>query len=154
MNKKSSDCIRSTPFPELCDKFLGSHTFGTLLAEIRLSRRLTQKQVAIAADVDCSYIAALEKGRRSPPPKETIRRLGNAVCASPPERQEMEKAAALFRISKTIQEQSPHIPGASLLIILASSLARLDRQESSALLTALTAIHRVSETHHTRNSPP
>lgn len=51
-------------------EFIGASNFGALITEIRNEHRLKQKQVAFEAGIDCSYVAALEKGRRSPPPSK------------------------------------------------------------------------------------
>lgn len=43
-----------------------SYRFGIRLMELRTERGLTQLQLAVASELDRSYISALENGKKSP----------------------------------------------------------------------------------------
>jgi len=49
--------------------------FGLFLTNMRRSRQLRQKQLAMDLGINASYISALEKGRKEPPSKQVLERL-------------------------------------------------------------------------------
>lgn len=58
--------------------------FGTTLRRMRKARQLTQKAVALAAEVDTSYISKLETGATAHTPSlATLQRLSRALDADP-----------------------------------------------------------------------
>lgn len=74
--------------------------FGEYLAHVRKQRGFSQKSVALDANLDASYLAGLEHGRRPPPRQELLSRIALALHASPEEFHRLKKAVALTKISK------------------------------------------------------
>ncbi len=54
-------------------------SFGEILRSQRQKLKLTQKQVAVAADVSDAYICSLESDKRTPPPYHTVVVIANAI---------------------------------------------------------------------------
>lgn len=89
-----------------------SNSFGSCLHEIRRRRRLSQKEVAIEAGMDQSYLAGMEAGRRPPPRERQLVRLINALEATPGEEKELRDAHALSRLVGVVEEVDPRRCGA------------------------------------------
>jgi transcriptional regulator with XRE-family HTH domain len=60
-------------------------TFGSRLRQLRLERRLNQKEVAARVGIDFTYLSKLENDRMEPPAEETIRRLAETLTVEPTE---------------------------------------------------------------------
>jgi transcriptional regulator with XRE-family HTH domain len=60
-------------------------TFGERLRQIRLERRLNQRELAGRAGIDFTYLSKVENGRMEPPAEETICRLAAALEVEPTE---------------------------------------------------------------------
>jgi HTH-type transcriptional regulator, competence development regulator len=60
-------------------------SFGQRLKQMRLERRLNQRELAGRAGIDFTYLSKLENGRMEPPAEETICRLAAALEAEPTE---------------------------------------------------------------------
>lgn len=75
--------------------------FGTTLRRMRNARDLTQEEVALAAEVDASYISKLETGAATHTPSlATLQRLSRALDADPIElAQAANKLAGPFGIT-------------------------------------------------------
>lgn len=56
-------------------------TFGTRLKELRLARRMNQRDLADKADIDVTYLSKIENGRMEPPAEDTIQRLASILGA-------------------------------------------------------------------------
>ena len=54
-------------------------SFGEILRSQRQKLKLTQKQIAVAADVSDAYICSLESDKRTPPPYHTVVAIANAL---------------------------------------------------------------------------
>ena len=74
--------------------------FGECLARIRKGRGYSQKSVALDADLDASYLAGLEHGRRPPPRHEVLNRIVVALVANQEEQRQLKEAIALTKIMK------------------------------------------------------
>jgi transcriptional regulator with XRE-family HTH domain len=116
-----------------------SPEFGMLIAEIRNQHQLTQKQVAHEAGVDSSYIAALEGGRRNPPPEKTLQRLICALQASVTEQSLIEKSAAISRVSKVIRAHSQALPNAHLILRFTQRIPELEPPAINDICTLMAA---------------
>jgi HTH-type transcriptional regulator, competence development regulator len=60
-------------------------TFGQKLKQIRLERRLNQRELAGRAGIDFTYLSKVENGRMDPPAEETICRLAASLDVEPTE---------------------------------------------------------------------
>jgi len=74
------------------------------LFDIRQAHGLSQKAVALDADMDQSYLAGLETGRRPPPRERQLKRLFCAIQATEEEKINLKKAMVLYKIFKAIDE--------------------------------------------------
>lgn len=102
--------------------------FGACLLRLRARRNLSQKAVAISAEMDQSYLAGLEAGRRPPPRDRQLARLVSALDATPEEIQELREARALARLADVVDELDPQRGRA-----LASLACRFNRLSLSQL---------------------
>ena len=100
-------------------------SFGQLLLQLRQRSRRPQKEIAAAAGLDASYLASLERGRRTAPRTEIIERLLRALNASLDERKCLLAAAATDRLVHTIARHEAQISGASAIARIASRLPQL-----------------------------
>jgi transcriptional regulator with XRE-family HTH domain len=71
--------------------------FGNCISHLRKLRGKSQKWLALEAGLDASYLAALERGRRSPPRDEILQRLMTALSVNGAERLEIQRALGLSR---------------------------------------------------------
>jgi transcriptional regulator with XRE-family HTH domain len=115
---------------------------GDRLFELRRSRRLLQKQVAFSSGIDPSYLAGLERGHRNPPKASVLNRILVALDASESERAEVERAATIVKVLRTMQDDDAGIPGARTLARLALALPELSENELEALETLIDGICR------------
>lgn len=77
--------------------------FGATIAAMRRRNKLPQREVAKAAHLDASYIAALERGDRTPPPLRTVARLAHALRLTECESRQLQGLAAAERIAHAIE---------------------------------------------------
>ena len=119
---------------------LADSNFATALVNIRKRHRLLQKQVAYGANIDPSYLAAIECGRRAPPTTDTLTRLVRALNATPAEVQEIRRLAAVGRISRAIRGNADSLPNAGLLELLVGSVPYLDVSAANAICSILAAL--------------
>ena len=59
--------------------------FGTKLKELRQLRRMNQKDLAKAAEIDVTYLSKLETGKMEPPAEATVRKLAAVLGVEPTE---------------------------------------------------------------------
>jgi len=81
--------------------------FPDLLLLARRRASLRQKALAALCDVDPSYIASLESGRRGPPSDVILKRLLDALGVSPAECALIDNAAYRSRLQKHLSLASP-----------------------------------------------
>ena len=60
-------------------------SFGQRLKQLRLERRLNQRELAARVGIDFTYLSKLENGRMEPPAEETICRLAASLEVEPTE---------------------------------------------------------------------
>jgi transcriptional regulator with XRE-family HTH domain len=60
-------------------------TFGERLRQLRLERRLNQRELAGRAGIDFTYLSKVENSRMEPPAEETICRLAASLGVEPTE---------------------------------------------------------------------
>lgn len=109
--------------------------FGDYLFVLRRKRKLLQKQIALDAGFDPSYLASLERGRRDPPRGRTLEQLFKALEVTASEKRGLMQAAALSRLAKALQEQESALPGAAQLLRLAILMPELRSEELASLVT-------------------
>jgi transcriptional regulator with XRE-family HTH domain len=102
--------------------------FGACLLKLRNRRKLSQKAVAVSAEMDQSYLAGLEAGRRPPPRDRQLTRLAAALNATPEEIKELREARALTRLVEVADELDP-VRGKAL----ASLACRFNRLSANQL---------------------
>jgi HTH-type transcriptional regulator, competence development regulator len=83
-------------------------SFGKRLRQLRLDRRLNQKELAARVGIDFTYLSKLENDRMEPPGEETIQRLAAALSADATEL--MLLARKVPSDLKPIITQSPLVP--------------------------------------------
>ncbi len=84
-----------------------SRCFGTCLLEIRRQRAMSQKELALLANMDQSYVSGLEAGRRALPREKQLVRLIQALRATPEEEQDLRVAHAFSRLVDVVSELNP-----------------------------------------------
>lgn len=109
--------------------------FGEYLFSLRRKRKLLQKQIALGAGFDPSYLTSLERGRRDPPRGRILEQLLKALEVTECERRGLMQAAALSRLAKTLQAQEQDLPGATQLLRLAMLMPELRTEEVASLVT-------------------
>lgn len=95
--------------------------FGTLLSNLRIKRKMPQKQLALSAGLDQSYLSAIERGARPPPRDEQLSRLLSALQASDGERLWLYNARFVYDLQKCAEKRSwdSAAPLSSLLLLAA-----------------------------------
>ncbi|MCB8749032.1 helix-turn-helix domain-containing protein [Rhodoferax sp. U2-2l] len=116
---------------------LETNFFGTYLVKVRRAKRLMQKQVAIDAGLDASYLAALERGRRLPPRAEVMKKLFLALEANENEQSEMKYAASLSRMSNELVGNAINFPGVEVALAVLEAAGRMTPEELAALATMI-----------------
>jgi predicted ATPase/transcriptional regulator with XRE-family HTH domain len=86
--------------------------FGALLRQLREAARLTQAELAAAANLSVPTISALERGIRATPHMETARLLVTALRLSPDDRDRFETA---FRQQRRPRRRPPAAPAIAAL---------------------------------------
>jgi len=93
-------------------------TLGTVIRALRVRRAMSQKALALEAEIDQSVLAAIEHGRRPPPKDDVLRRLITALRLSDVELQEIERGRLASRLVKALEGQ----PAASQAVIVEIAL--------------------------------
>jgi len=60
-------------------------TFGTRLRQLRVERRINQRDLAKTAGIDVTYLSKVETGKMDPPAEATVRRLADELRVDPTE---------------------------------------------------------------------
>jgi transcriptional regulator with XRE-family HTH domain len=107
--------------------------FGELLFQHRRTRTLLQKQVALEAGIDPSYLAGLENGRRPPPEKSTLNAIIQALALTSDETTELTAQAASEKAARYLQTNLEDLPGIDCLVQLALALPSLSQREISTI---------------------
>lgn len=107
--------------------------FGDRLFLLRRRRRLLQKQVALEAGLDPSYLGGMERGRREPPAGKVFERIARALNASESERAWLHQALAVSRLERLVTQGPFAIEGGEVLVKLAEQLPALETQEVQLL---------------------
>lgn len=108
-----------------------AETFCRCLSRLRNIHGLTQKTLALAADMDQSYVAGLETGRRPPPRDKQLLRLASALNAAPTEIAQLFEARAVSKMA-TIGSQITR-PNCSPLMQLITATTGMTVTELHAL---------------------
>ncbi len=69
--------------------------FATFFHSIRISRGVTQKDIAELAGYEQSYVSAMENGLKGPPNEEFLEKISRVLLLSTEERERLENAAKL-----------------------------------------------------------
>lgn len=109
--------------------------FGRGLGGLRRKYGLLQKQVAGDSGFAPSYIAALEGGRRPPPPMEALKRITKAIGASEQEEERLIRASKLTEIARVIANHRDEFPGAAAAVSLLEVSSEMTTVEVDALRT-------------------
>lgn len=109
--------------------------FGRGLGGLRREYGLLQKQVAGESGFTPSYIAALEGGRRPPPPVEALKKIIKAIGASAQEEERLIRASKLTDIARVMANYSDDFPGAAAAISLLEVSSEMTPIEVDALRT-------------------
>lgn len=109
--------------------------FAECLGKLRRAKKMRQKEAAISAQLDPSYWAALENGRRIPPRAEVMTQILDALEATDAERSELVRAAALSLVQRAIDEHGSEFPGCAAAMKLLEISTVLSKEELSALDT-------------------
>jgi transcriptional regulator with XRE-family HTH domain len=107
--------------------------FGDRLFLLRRKRRLLQKQVALEAGIDPSYLGGLERGRRDAPAVAVFDRLTRALAATDEEREWLRHALAVARLERLVSDGPYAIAGADLLVRIAEQLPSLNSRQLQLL---------------------
>lgn len=107
--------------------------FAEQLFQKRLYRNLRQKQVALDAGIDPSYLAALEHGRRPPPESDILQRLIKTLSMPESEGLALRQAAAIDRLLHYIDRKGGEIPSRDCLTQFAMALPMLSEQKIRAV---------------------
>lgn len=78
----------------------GGMSFGQLIKAIRLQKQMSQKALAGVLEIDQSYLAAVESGRRKPPKPPQFGLLLDAICTSEAQRTLLAEAAEYFDLRR------------------------------------------------------
>lgn len=92
-------------------------TYGETLKELRRDRKMTLCDVADAAGISLAYLSSIERGVRSPPDDETLRRILEAMG-------EVKRFAELKRLAKESKQDS----------MLRESLKDLPKKKQDAIM--------------------
>jgi transcriptional regulator with XRE-family HTH domain len=110
--------------------------FGLFLENIRRSRQLRQKQLAVDLGINASYISALEKGRKEPPSKQILERLITTL-----ELDEEEQATMWKCVEQS--KRTLHLPEGMMLAEyelinqLRQQLGRLSQEQITLMMNVL-----------------
>lgn len=111
------------------------NTFGDVLFSLRRKRHMLQKQLALASGLDQSYLASLERGRRTPPGQSTIEKILAGLSATPVERDRLAQAALIGRAERLFAEHFADMPQTTTLARVLAALPNLEARELEAIET-------------------
>ena len=94
---------------------------------------MLQKQVALEAGIDPSYLGGLERGRRDAPAVAIFERLTRALRATEEEREWLRHALAVSRMERLVSDGPYAISGGDLLVRIAEQLPTLSSQQMQLL---------------------
>lgn len=106
-------------------------TFGRCLVRLRDTRRMSQKALALAANMDQSYVAGIETGRRPVPRERQVFRLAKALDATQEELADL-LAARSYPDSQSCRSMLGLLQRPGLKHLLAT-LSMLDHSEMVVL---------------------
>ncbi len=106
-------------------------TFGIRLRELRLERRLNQKELAAAAGIDVTYLSKVENARLEPPAQETICRLAAAL--------EVEATELVLLANKVPSDLNSIITRSPIVPRFLRAARNLTDEEWEALIAAVEA---------------
>lgn len=116
--------------------------FGALVRQVREAHGLSQKHVALTADLDQSYLAGLEAGRRPPPRAAVLSRLVDALNVSDQERARLTFQCSLTRLARALSAYSD--TDRRLLLQLGTALRSMPASRRAAIAEVLDALIRQS----------
>lgn len=93
-------------------------TFGMRLEMLRTARGLRAKQLAERIDLDPSYIAQIERGRRDPPRQQVIDRMAVALDLTAEEAAQLSYAAGNERLLRAISTSDVQTPAMDMAVAL------------------------------------
>jgi transcriptional regulator with XRE-family HTH domain len=102
-------------------------TFGERLRELRLDRRVNQRDLAAQVGIDFTYLSKIENGRMPPPASNTIVKIGRALEADTDE--------LLLLAHKLPQDIAPVITRSPGLPAFLRSISDLSEDELKELST-------------------
>jgi transcriptional regulator with XRE-family HTH domain len=115
-----------------------------LLFAERQQRGLSQKTVAVAAELNQSTLCAFEKGRRLPPGPDVMSRLVSALGMGPEEAEQLSWAARHDQLINQLSEL--RLQDAAMLVSAAVRSARLlAPEEATGLLEQMESILKAKE---------
>lgn len=120
-----------------CLEKVENNFFGPYLAALRRKRHLRQKQVAADSNLDSSYIAALENGRRVPPREEVMTRLFQALDLSDLEKNELSRLAVLSEVGRTMHQHADKLAGIDAALSVLEISPYLSQAELKAIETLI-----------------
>lgn len=86
---------------------LGIKTFGAAIRALRERQGRSQKELALTAGMDPSFLAAIERGRRPPPQIRLVKRFIGALHAGPQEAEQVMLAWELSRLARALGDRDP-----------------------------------------------
>ena len=116
-----------------------AQTFGHTLYQLRKAKGFTAKELACTIGVDPSYITLLENGRRSPPKRELIQKVAQALALTADDTAQLKSAAVSDRIFETLELDQTHDPFVSLTRDLLEFSQSLTESEFSVIRSILLA---------------
>lgn len=116
--------------------------FGQCISNLRKRRGRSQKFVALEANLDQSYLAGIERGRRPPPRDAVLVRLLRALEVTPAEEIEVQRCLAISRAVRVMERLNPEASQAFAQI--AGGLRYCSNDELKALETIVHGIERRS----------
>lgn len=114
--------------------------FGEQLFHLRRRKRMLQKQIALGAGVDPSYLAALENGRRDPPRASVIEKILDALAATPGEGESLRRVATLTHLMRQMASHDGVVPGLETALRMLELAPRLSANELAALDTLVDSL--------------
>ena len=101
-------------------------TFGSNLRSLRKERGLTLRALAIAAEIDHSYLSKIENGKRSSPSRKLCKRIASALSLKPLEIDQFLKSGGYSMLSaeEEIPETMP-LAGRDILVRAKEELRRI-----------------------------
>ncbi|MEJ1129073.1 helix-turn-helix transcriptional regulator [Variovorax sp. CCNWLW225] len=86
---------------------IGIRAFGVAIKALRERQRRSQKELALTAGMDQSFLAAIERGRRPPPQLRQVKRLIEALHATAEEAEQVMLAWELSRLARALGDRDP-----------------------------------------------